>query len=85
MQNFIEICLNPDPQKRPTARELLFDDALFEVHSLKLLAAHAIVDTKLIDHLADDDLRVQDSSSVVATSKFRQVKYCELSTFQVCV
>ena len=28
---------------RPTARELLFHKVLFEVHSLKLVAAHKIV------------------------------------------
>lgn len=42
-KDFIRRCLNDNPQLRPTARELLFHPLLFEVHSLKLLAAHCLV------------------------------------------
>ncbi|KAH8417100.1 hypothetical protein KR222_003260 [Zaprionus bogoriensis] len=36
-------CLNPQPQDRPRACDLLFHPLLFEVHALKLLAAHCLV------------------------------------------
>lgn len=42
-RDFIKRCLHVDPKERPTARELLFHPLLFEVHSLKLLAAHCLV------------------------------------------
>lgn len=31
-KDFIELCLDPDPSKRPTARQLLSHQALFEVY-----------------------------------------------------
>ena len=42
-KNFIRKCLIKDPLLRPKARDLLFHPVLFEVHSLKLLAAHTLV------------------------------------------
>ena len=44
-KDFIRKCLRKAPEDRPTARELLFHPVLFEVHSLKLLAAHILVNT----------------------------------------
>jgi len=42
-KDFIRKCLNRDPLSRPNARDLLLHPVLFEVHSLKLLAAHTLV------------------------------------------
>lgn len=42
-KDFIRKCLILDPKLRPNARDLLFHPVLFEVHSLKLLAAHTLV------------------------------------------
>lgn len=54
------------------------------MHSLKLIAAHAIVNSKLFEQLAEDELRAQtDGNAVVATSKFRQLSYADLQTYQV--
>lgn len=44
-KDFIKCCLNKDPTQRPNARLLLFHPLLFEVHSLKLLAAHCLLKT----------------------------------------
>lgn len=43
LKDFIRKCLSHDPSMRPTARQLLFHPLLFEVHPLKLLAAHALI------------------------------------------
>lgn len=50
--DFIRACLVKEPELRPTARDLLFHRALFEVSSLKLLAAHAVVHCSGIEILA---------------------------------
>ena len=42
-QEFIVSCLARDPARRPSAHNLLFHRVLFEVHSLKLLAAHCFI------------------------------------------
>ena len=42
-RDFIQKCLIPDQSQRPRTTELLFHPVLFEVHSLKLLAAHALI------------------------------------------
>ncbi|XP_045475488.1 nuclear receptor-binding protein homolog isoform X2 [Harmonia axyridis] len=42
-KDFIQKCLQTNPEDRPTAKDLLFHSLLFEVHTLKLLAAHCLV------------------------------------------
>lgn len=42
-RDLITRCLQVNPNDRPTAKDLLFHPLLFEVHPLKLLAAHILV------------------------------------------
>lgn len=44
-KDLIRQCLTADFEQRPSARTLLFHPVLYEVHALKLLAAHALVKT----------------------------------------
>ncbi|GIY32970.1 nuclear receptor-binding protein [Caerostris darwini] len=60
-KDFITKCLERNPLKRVSARELLFHPVIFEVHSLKLLCAHVIVNSALYqpDQLTDEALRAR--------------------------
>ncbi|XP_012282696.1 nuclear receptor-binding protein homolog [Orussus abietinus] len=72
-KDFISKCLQTDPLCRPSARELLFHPVLFEVHSLKLLAAHALVmsATNISETITDEVLqRLYRPDTVVAEIKF---------------
>ena len=45
-KDFINRCLELDPKKRPSIKDLLFHPLLFEVPSLRLLAAHKLIKTQ---------------------------------------
>ncbi|VDL82562.1 unnamed protein product [Nippostrongylus brasiliensis] len=85
-RDLIQQCLQKDPLKRPSARQLLFHPVLFEVHSLKLLAAHKIVDSKMFDDLPADAFRVSDIEKVAAVARkesgVREMAYCQVPAFQ---
>ncbi len=44
LKDLVLQCLESDPSKRPTARQLLFHPALFEIPTLKLLSVHSLAD-----------------------------------------
>uniref|UniRef100_A0A8C9SET8 Nuclear receptor-binding protein 2 n=1 Tax=Scleropages formosus TaxID=113540 RepID=A0A8C9SET8_SCLFO len=46
MREFTQSCVRLEAKKRPTAHDLLFHRVLFEVHSLKLLAAHCFINNQ---------------------------------------
>ncbi|XP_011305000.1 nuclear receptor-binding protein homolog isoform X1 [Fopius arisanus] len=73
-KDFISKCLQADPDSRPSARELLFHPVLFEVHSLKLLAAHALVNsaTNISETITDEVLqRLYGPDTVLAEIRYQ--------------
>lgn len=74
-RNFIQRCIERDPQKRPGSRELLFHAVLFEVHSLKLLAGYCFVKNSYIlpGNMAEEAyLPKTDPAKVIAEINFKE-------------
>ncbi|OXA61289.1 Nuclear receptor-binding protein [Folsomia candida] len=60
LHDFIKKCLNNEPQDRPTAQDLLFHPVLFEVPSLKLLSAHALLSSVGCQNLSNISETISD-------------------------
>ena len=70
--DFIRQCLRKNRLERPTSKQLLFHPVIFEVPSLRLLAAHVIVDTpsyqpeQLTEEALQRFLQSQSADNVLA-------------------
>ncbi|XP_025033038.1 nuclear receptor-binding protein 2 isoform X1 [Python bivittatus] len=93
MREFILGCLLPNPDKRPTAHNLLFHRVLFEVHSLKLLAAHCFITHQYLwpENVVEEKTKELDLSEVMAEIqragrlpvqwRYSEVSFLELDKF----
>ncbi|XP_041262043.1 nuclear receptor-binding protein 2 [Onychostruthus taczanowskii] len=68
MREFILSCLTLNPDRRPSANSLLFHRVLFEVHSLKLLAAHCFINHQYLmpENVVEEKIKELDLNMVMA-------------------
>ncbi|KAF1497905.1 Nuclear receptor-binding protein 2, partial [Eudyptula minor novaehollandiae] len=93
MREFILSCLTLNPDKRPTANNLLFHRVLFEVHSLKLLAAHCFINNQYLmpENVVEEKIKELDLNMVMAEIRregqpgvqwrYSEVSFLELDKF----
>uniref|UniRef100_A0A8C8GUM2 Protein kinase domain-containing protein n=1 Tax=Oncorhynchus tshawytscha TaxID=74940 RepID=A0A8C8GUM2_ONCTS len=83
MREFTQSCVRHEAKQRPTAHDLLFHRVLFEVHSLKLLAAHC-----LIKNCVEEKTKSFDPNGLMAEIKHGnrpgvQLKYSHVSPLEL--
>ncbi|KAJ0059743.1 hypothetical protein NL108_011243, partial [Boleophthalmus pectinirostris] len=90
MREFTQSCLRHDAKLRPTAHDLLFHRVLFEVHSLKLLAAHCLINNQymLPENCVEEKTKSFDPNAVMAEIKHDdrpgvQLKYSHVSPLEL--
>ncbi|NXC14135.1 NRBP2 protein, partial [Corythaeola cristata] len=93
MREFILSCLTLNPEQRPTAHNLLFHRVLFEVHSLKLLAAHCFINHQYLmpENVVEEKIKELDLNMVMAEIRregrpgaqwrYSEVSFLELDKF----
>ncbi|XP_047414221.1 nuclear receptor-binding protein 2 isoform X3 [Sciurus carolinensis] len=93
MREFILSCLARDPAQRPSAHNLLFHRVLFEVHSLKLLAAHCFIQHQYLmpENVVEEKTKAMDLHAVLAEVprpqrppmqwRYSEVSFLELDKF----
>ncbi|KAM4865219.1 LOW QUALITY PROTEIN: nuclear receptor-binding protein 2 [Thomomys bottae] len=93
MREFILSCLARDPARRPSAHNLLFHRVLFEVHSLKLLAAHCFIQHQYLmpENVVEEKTKAMDLQAVLAETpqphgppmqwRYSEVSFLELDKF----
>ncbi|NXA15878.1 NRBP2 protein, partial [Sapayoa aenigma] len=93
MREFILSCLTLNPDRRPTAHNLLFHRVLFEVHSLKLLAAHCFINHQYLmpENVVEEKIKELDLNMVMAEIRregrpgaqwrYSEVSFLELDKF----
>uniref|UniRef100_A0A672GGZ7 Nuclear receptor-binding protein n=1 Tax=Salarias fasciatus TaxID=181472 RepID=A0A672GGZ7_SALFA len=84
-RELIQKCLECDPSTRPTAHELLFNQALFEVPLLKLLAANCIVSHQhmIPENALEEITKNLDSNLLLAETKDVQNGIYPMTAFGV--
>ncbi|XP_026148868.1 nuclear receptor-binding protein-like isoform X2 [Mastacembelus armatus] len=84
-RELIQKCLECDASARPTARELLFNQALFEVPQLKLLAAHCIVSHQYMipENALEEITKNLDPNLLIAETKDVQLKISQFPALEL--
>ncbi|XP_058872069.1 nuclear receptor-binding protein 2-like isoform X2 [Acipenser ruthenus] len=90
MREFVQACVRHEAKKRPSAHDLLFHRVLFEVHSLKLLAAHCFINNQymLPENCVEEKTKTFDPSAVMAEIRHKnrpgvQLKYSHVSPLEL--
>uniref|UniRef100_A0A3P8XM02 Protein kinase domain-containing protein n=1 Tax=Esox lucius TaxID=8010 RepID=A0A3P8XM02_ESOLU len=90
LQEFTQSCVRHEPKQRPTAHDLLFHRVLFEVHSLKLLAAHCLISNQYLlpENCVEEKTKSFDPNGLMAEIRHGdrpgvQLKYSHVSPLEL--
>ncbi|XP_026868586.1 nuclear receptor-binding protein 2 isoform X2 [Electrophorus electricus] len=90
MREFTQSCVRTEAKLRPTAHDLLFHRVLFEVHSLKLLAAHCFINNQYLlpENCVEEKTKSIDPNGIMAETSHGgrpgiQLKYSHVSPLEL--